>query len=52
MTTAATIEAVRIDPFDITNLYLNYTVKNESRFSQTKIRSVSLSLTFGVAPRK
>jgi iron complex outermembrane receptor protein len=85
----STNQAVRIDPFDITNLYLNYTIKSESRFSQTKIRltinnvfdkhsivsvkpastasnlpapndqitmlaarSVSLSLTFGVAPRK
>jgi len=82
-------QAVRIDPFDITNLYLNYTIKNESRFSQTKIRltinnvfdkhnivavkpastasnlpapndqitmlaarSVSLSLTFGIVPKR
>ncbi len=85
----STNQAVRIDPFEITNLYLNYTIKNESRFSQTKIRltvnnlfdkhnivavkpaattsnlpapgdqitmlaarSVSLSLTFGVAPKR
>jgi iron complex outermembrane receptor protein len=85
----STNQAVLIDPFNITNLYLNYTVKSESRFSQTKIRltinnlfdkhsivavkpastasnlpapgdqitmlaarSVSLSMTFGLAPRR
>src|SRR6267142_1277382 len=31
-------QAVSIDPFNITNLYLNYTIKNQSEFSQTKIR--------------
>jgi len=31
-------EAVAIDPFNISNLYLNYTIKNQSEFSQTKIR--------------
>jgi len=31
-------EAVSIDPFNITNLYLNYTIKGQSEFSQTKIR--------------
>jgi len=83
-------QAVRIDPFEITNLYLNYTIKNHgSEFSQTKVRltinnlfdkhnivavkpvstasnlpapddqitmlaarSVSLSLTFGFAPKR
>ena len=82
-------QAVRIDPFNISNLYLNYTIKNESRFSQTKIRltinnlfdkhsivavkpaattsnlpdpgdqltmlaarSISLSMTFGLAPHR
>ena len=35
----ATNQAVKIDPFDITNLYLNYTVKNShSEFEETKIR--------------
>ena len=82
-------QAVKIDPFDITNLYLNYTIKGMSDFAQTKIRltvnnlfdqhsivavkpaaatsnlpapndqitmlaarSVSLSLTFGMSPRR
>jgi iron complex outermembrane recepter protein len=83
-------QAVRIDPFEITNLYLNYTIKNHgSEFSQTKVRltinnlfdkhsivavkpastasnlpapddqitmlaarSISLSLTFGFAPKR
>jgi iron complex outermembrane receptor protein len=32
-------QAVRIDPFQITNLYLNYTIKSEnSRFAETKLR--------------
>ena len=31
-------EAVRIDPFNITNLYLNYTIKGQSRLSQTKVK--------------
>jgi len=31
-------QAIAIDPFNITNLYLNYTIKSESKFSQTKIR--------------
>jgi len=31
-------QAVVIDPFNMTNLYLNYTIKNESKLSQTKIR--------------
>ena len=34
----STNQAVRIDPFEITNLYLNYTIKGESRFAQTKLR--------------
>jgi iron complex outermembrane recepter protein len=31
-------QAVGIDPFNITNLYLNYTFKNQSELSQTKLR--------------
>jgi len=31
-------QAVKIDPFEITNLYLNYTIKGESRFAETKLR--------------
>jgi iron complex outermembrane receptor protein len=31
-------QAIAIDPFHITNLFLNYTIKNDSEFSQTKIR--------------
>jgi iron complex outermembrane receptor protein len=31
-------QAVRIDPFEISNLYLNYTIRGESRFSETKLR--------------
>jgi iron complex outermembrane receptor protein len=31
-------QAVRIDPFNITNLYLNYTIKALSEFSQTKLK--------------
>src|SRR5215470_11204334 len=32
-------QAVRIDPFEISNLYLNYTFKGESsRFAETKLR--------------
>jgi iron complex outermembrane receptor protein len=31
-------EAVSIDPFNYTNLFLNYTIKGESEFNQTKIR--------------
>jgi iron complex outermembrane recepter protein len=34
----ATNQAVRIDPFEITNMYLNYTIKGDSRFSETKFR--------------
>jgi iron complex outermembrane receptor protein len=34
----STNQAILIDPFNISNLYLNYTIKNESKFSQTKIR--------------
>ena len=82
-------QAVSIDPFEITNMYLNYTIKGESRFAETKIklsvnnlfdkhslvgvspastksnlpapgdiltllaaRSVSLAVTFGLAPGK
>ena len=31
-------QAVRINPFEISNLYLNYTIKGESRFAETKFR--------------
>jgi iron complex outermembrane receptor protein len=31
-------QAVPIDPFNVTNMYFNYTVRNGSRFDQTKIR--------------
>jgi iron complex outermembrane recepter protein len=31
-------QAVSIDPFEITNMYLNYTIKGESRFAETKIK--------------
>ena len=34
----STHEAVVIDPFSITNLYINYTIKGSSILSQTKIR--------------
>ena len=34
----ANTQAIRIDPFEITNLYLNYTFKGESRFANTKLR--------------
>jgi iron complex outermembrane receptor protein len=28
----------RVDPFSVSNAYLNYTIRNDSRFDQTKIR--------------
>jgi iron complex outermembrane receptor protein len=31
-------QAVKIDPFNMTNMFLNYTIKSLSEFSQTKIR--------------
>jgi iron complex outermembrane receptor protein len=31
-------QGIRIDPFEITNAYLNYTFKGESKFSNTKLR--------------
>jgi iron complex outermembrane receptor protein len=34
----STHEAIAIDPFNITNLFVNYTVKGSSMLSQTKIR--------------
>jgi iron complex outermembrane receptor protein len=33
-----TNQAIAIDPFPITNLYVNYTLRNQSRFEATKIR--------------
>jgi iron complex outermembrane receptor protein len=33
-------QAIRIDPFEISNLYLNYTIKGESRFAETKLRLI------------
>ena len=38
-------QAVVIDPFNITNLFLNYTVRGSSRFSATKIRLAVNNLT-------
>ncbi len=48
-------QAVSIDPFDITNMYLNYTIKGESRFAETKIKLSVNNLSdkhsiVGVAP--
>ena len=34
----STHQAVSINPFNITNLYLNYTIKGQSEFSNTKIK--------------
>lgn len=31
-------QAVSIDPFNITNAYINYTIKKHDRFSQTKLK--------------
>lgn len=31
-------QVIPIDPFDISNLYLNYTVRGDSRFNNTKVR--------------
>jgi len=31
-------QAVAIDPFNIRNLYINYTLKSLSEFSQTRIK--------------
>ncbi|HLH32164.1 MAG TPA: TonB-dependent receptor, partial [Terriglobia bacterium] len=31
-------QAIRIDPFEISNMYLNYTIKGENRFNLTKLR--------------
>jgi iron complex outermembrane recepter protein len=33
-------QAVPIDPFEISNLYLNYTIKGETRFAETKLRLI------------
>jgi iron complex outermembrane receptor protein len=41
----ATNQAVAIDPFDMTNLFLNYTVRNASRFDGTKLRLSVNNLT-------
>ena len=41
----ATHEAVAIDPFNITNLFLNYTVGGSSMLSNTKIRFAVNNLT-------
>ena len=41
----ATHEAVRIDPFNITNLFLNYTVGGSSMLSNSKIRFAVNNLT-------
>jgi iron complex outermembrane receptor protein len=31
-------QVVRIDPFELSNLYLNYTIRGESRLAETKLR--------------
>jgi iron complex outermembrane receptor protein len=31
-------QAIKIDPFDLVNLFFNYTIKNESRLRGTKIQ--------------
>jgi iron complex outermembrane receptor protein len=38
-------QAVAIEPFDITNLFLNYTLRGASRFSETKVRFAINNLT-------
>jgi iron complex outermembrane receptor protein len=38
-------QAIAIDPFNITNLFVNYTVRGSSRFSQTKLRLAVNNLT-------
>jgi iron complex outermembrane recepter protein len=38
-------EAVAIDPFNITNLFFNYTVRGASRFSESRIRLAINNLT-------
>jgi iron complex outermembrane receptor protein len=42
---AAVHQAVRIDPFNITNLFINYTVKGTSRLAQSRIRLAVNNLT-------
>lgn len=51
----ANTQAIRIDPFEITNMYLNYTFRGESRFANTKLRLTFNNLfdihyTTGVTP--
>jgi iron complex outermembrane receptor protein len=38
-------QGIPIDPFELTNLYVNYTIKNHSEFSQTKIKFSINNLT-------
>jgi iron complex outermembrane receptor protein len=38
-------QAIAIDPFNITNLFVNYTLRGSSKFSQTKIRLAVNNLT-------
>jgi iron complex outermembrane recepter protein len=38
-------QAVAIDPFEITNLFFNYTLRGSSRFSQSRIRFALNNLT-------
>ncbi|MEP7306167.1 MAG: TonB-dependent receptor [Acidobacteriota bacterium] len=38
-------QAIPIDPFDITNLFLNYTLRESSRLSQSRIRLAVNNLT-------
>jgi iron complex outermembrane receptor protein len=37
-------QAIRLDPFDITNVFVNYTIKNASRFRGTKIQFAANNL--------
>ena len=38
-------QAVSIDPFNITNLFVNYTVKGSSRLAQSRVRFAVNNLT-------
>ncbi len=38
-------QAVAIDPFNITNLFINYTLKGSSKFSTSRIRLAINNLT-------
>jgi len=38
-------QAVAIDPFNITNLFFNYTLRGSSRLSQSRVRLAVNNLT-------